>query len=113
MNTDTPELRDIVPGEPLFTDVSDSPQVWMSHGDNIVEMPEGFRALASTDNSPIAALGDGSGRLGLQFHPEVVHTPEGGRLIHNFPVQRLWMLRVLDRRKLRRRISDRNQESSR
>ena len=78
------ELRDIAPEEPLFSDVSDSPQVWMSHGDNIVEMPEGFRSLASTDNSPIAALGDGAGRLGLQFHPEVVHTPEGTKLIHNF-----------------------------
>ena len=78
------ELRNIAPGEPLFMDVSDSPQVWMSHGDNIIEMPEGFRALASTDNSPIAALGDGAGRLGLQFHPEVVHTPEGTRLINNF-----------------------------
>ena len=78
------ELQDIAAGEPLFTDVSDSPQVWMSHGDNIVEMPDGFRALASTDNSPIAALGDGTGRLGLQFHPEVVHTPEGSKLIHNF-----------------------------
>lgn len=78
------ELRHMVADEPLFNDVSDAPQVWMSHGDNIVEMPEGFRSLASTDNSPIAALGDGSGRLGLQFHPEVVHTPEGGRLIRNF-----------------------------
>ncbi len=77
-------LSDVAPGEPLFMDVSDSPQVWMSHGDNIVEMPKGFKSLASTDNSPIAALGDGSGRLGLQFHPEVVHTPEGGRLIRNF-----------------------------
>ncbi len=78
------KLSEIRPGEPLFLNVSDSPQVWMSHGDNIVEMPEGFRSLASTDNSPIAALGDGSGRLGLQFHPEVVHTPEGHRLIRNF-----------------------------
>ena len=78
------ELRDLAPEEPLFSEISDSPQVWMSHGDNIIEMPEGFKALASTDNSPIAALGDGAGRLGLQFHPEVVHTPEGTKLIHNF-----------------------------
>ena len=78
------ELCDIASDEPLFMDVSDSPQVWMSHGDNIIEMPEGFRSLAKTDNSPVAALGDRSGRLGLQFHPEVVHTPEGGRLIRNF-----------------------------
>ena len=78
------KLSEIRPREPLFLNVSDSPQVWMSHGDNIVEMPQGFRSLASTDNSPIAALGDRSGRLGLQFHPEVVHTPEGCRLIRNF-----------------------------
>lgn len=78
------ELQNIASEEPLFADVSQSPQVWMSHGDNIAEMPEGFAALASTDNSPIAALGDGVGRFGLQFHPEVVHTPEGTKLIHNF-----------------------------
>ena len=78
------ELRKHASDEPLFQGMSDTPQVWMSHGDNIVELPEGFHALASTDNSPIAALGDGSGRLGLQFHPEVVHTPQGQTLIRNF-----------------------------
>ena len=68
----------------LFAGVSDAPQVWMSHGDRIEELPSGFHAIATTDNSPIAALGDGSRRFGLQFHPEVVHTPEGGEIIRNF-----------------------------
>ena len=72
------------PSAPMFHGAPESMQVWMSHGDHISELPPGFRALAHTDNSPIAALGDGSGRLGLQFHPEVAHTPEGKRLIENF-----------------------------
>ena len=70
--------------EPLFHETPESMQVWMSHGDHISELPPGFRALAHTDNSPIAALGDGKGRLGIQFHPEVVHTPKGKKLIENF-----------------------------
>ena len=70
--------------DPLLSGVSDAPQVWMSHGDRIEELPDGFHSIAKTDNSPIAALGDGSRRFGLQFHPEVVHTPEGGRIIRNF-----------------------------
>ena len=78
------ELRPAESDEPLFRGITGPAQVWMSHGDNIAELPAGFHSLASTDNSPIAALGDGSGRLGLQFHPEVAHTPEGERLIRNF-----------------------------
>ena len=60
-------------------------QVWMSHGDHVLELPPTFRLLASTPNTPIAACADEQRRwYGLQFHPEVVHTPEGGRLLHNF-----------------------------
>ena len=70
--------------DPLFHETPESMQVWMSHGDHISELPPGFGALAHTDNSPIAALGDGNGRLGIQFHPEVVHTPKGKQLIENF-----------------------------
>jgi GMP synthase (glutamine-hydrolysing) len=61
--------------------------VWMSHGDRIERMPPGFRSIAHTDNSPIAAMKreDAKRRIYcLQFHPEVAHTPEGAKLLRNF-----------------------------
>lgn len=59
--------------------------VWMSHGDRIDEMPPGFKVLASSKNSPIAAMADPSRKLyGVQFHPEVAHTPKGTRVLKNF-----------------------------
>jgi len=59
--------------------------VWMSHGDRIEGMPDGFRVIAGSKNSPIASMADPSGRyFGVQFHPEVAHTPEGPRIIRNF-----------------------------
>jgi GMP synthase (glutamine-hydrolysing) len=58
--------------------------VWMSHGDRLAQMPPGFRSLAYSDNSPIAAMGNDTGIVALQFHPEVVHTPHGKQLIENF-----------------------------
>ena len=72
------------PGEPLFQGLPSSMPVWMSHGDRIVEQPPGFTALAHTENSPIAATGNGKGMLGIQFHPEVAHTPDGKALLDNF-----------------------------
>ena len=63
-------------------------RVWMSHGDHVERLPPGFRVLASTDNTPIAAFGDETRRLyGLQFHPEVVHTPLGSQVLRNFLYQ--------------------------
>jgi GMP synthase (glutamine-hydrolysing) len=60
-------------------------QVWMSHGDKVEALPPGFRIVAQSDGAPFAASADDARRLyGVQFHPEVVHTPDGGRLIANF-----------------------------
>jgi GMP synthase (glutamine-hydrolysing) len=59
--------------------------VWMSHGDRIDRMPQGFKVLASSKSSPVAAMADLSRRLyGVQFHPEVAHTPKGMRILKNF-----------------------------
>ncbi len=69
---------------PLFVGLDDSSPVWMSHGDRIEEMPPGFSALAYTENSPIAVMGNGAGIFGLQFHPEVAHTPQGKTILENF-----------------------------
>ena len=71
-------------GDALFADLPPSMPVWMSHGDRIVEPPPGFRPLAYTDNSPIAVLGEDGRRYGIQFHPEVAHTPQGRALLQNF-----------------------------
>jgi len=61
--------------------------VWMSHGDRITRMPEGFVALAKSGNSPYAAMGDFERKyFGVQFHPEVHHTPNGGELLKHFAV---------------------------
>lgn len=64
---------------------ADAARVWMSHGDRIELPPKGFTILATTDNSPIAALGDAErGYYGLQFHPEVNHTPAGYAILKRF-----------------------------
>ena len=60
-------------------------RVWMSHGDRVSRVPEGFRVVAASTHSPFAAIADDGRRLyGVQFHPEVWHTPDGARLIANF-----------------------------
>jgi len=72
-------------GCPLFADLPFAFQAWMSHGDRIEALPSGFAVVAQTDNSPIAAMAHPGRRLyGLQFHPEVVHTPQGAAIIRNF-----------------------------
>ena len=63
----------------LFAGIEREQPVWMSHGDSITRLPEGFRATAQTDSTPFAGLADPARNLyGIQFHPEVVHTPAGG-----------------------------------
>jgi GMP synthase (glutamine-hydrolysing) len=69
---------------PLFQGLPEATPVWMSHGDRIEEFPPGFKALAYTENSPYAVIGNGKNIFGLQFHPEVVHTAEGKNIIRNF-----------------------------
>ena len=66
-------------------DVGAKEQVWMSHGDRINAIPDGFRPVAVTDGSPFAAIAnDDKHFYGVQFHPEVVHTPHGAKLLENF-----------------------------
>ena len=60
-------------------------QVWMSHGDSVVEMPEGFDLVAETEGAAFAVIAnEKTKQYGVQFHPEVVHTLDGKKLIHNF-----------------------------
>ena len=68
----------------IFAGLSESFPVWMSHGDRIVEQPPGFSTVARTENSPIAATSNEQNVIGIQFHPEVVHTPDGTRILENF-----------------------------
>ncbi|MCH8994811.1 MAG: glutamine-hydrolyzing GMP synthase [Chloroflexi bacterium] len=68
----------------ILDKLPDSMQVWMSHGDRIVQPPPGFHALAYSDNSPVAIMSNNDGLIGLQFHPEVVHTTHGKQLLENF-----------------------------
>ncbi len=69
---------------PIFAGLSSSFPVWMSHGDRITVQPHGFATVAQTENSPVAATSNEKNVIGIQFHPEVVHTPDGTRIIENF-----------------------------
>jgi GMP synthase (glutamine-hydrolysing) len=79
-----PALIEIDEQSPLLDGLPSTCAVWMSHGDRVEALPEGFRPLAHSANSPYAVIADGRDHFGLQFHPEVVHTPQGGDLLRNF-----------------------------
>jgi len=71
---------------PLFAGLGSAERtVWMSHGDRVLRLPPGFQVIASSAGSPFAAVADPQRRLlGLQFHPEVAHTEDGGKMLANF-----------------------------
>ncbi|NJD61596.1 MAG: glutamine-hydrolyzing GMP synthase [Deltaproteobacteria bacterium] len=77
-------------GDPLFLGIDEfrhnmTIQVWMSHGDRIVELPKGFTSIARSGSSPVAAMSNDEKTLyGVQFHPEVAHTPKGKEILSNF-----------------------------
>jgi len=78
-------LLDLEAPAPLFDGIGDHKQVWMSHRDTVRALPEGFRLLAHTNTCAVAAMGNADKRLyGVQFHPEVVHTVQGKRVLENF-----------------------------
>ncbi|HMB10751.1 glutamine-hydrolyzing GMP synthase [Saliniramus sp.] len=77
-----------ISASPLFEGVWEVGQrypVWMSHGDRVTRLPEGFEIIGTSENAPFAAVADEKRRYyGVQFHPEVVHTPHGAALLRNF-----------------------------
>ncbi len=80
-----PATIEILDAHALFADTPTEQLVWMSHGDRLEAMPQGFHSLARSANSPFAAMGDDTRRwYGIQFHPEVVHTRFGRELLRNF-----------------------------
>ncbi|MDB5056842.1 MAG: hypothetical protein JWO59_314 [Chloroflexi bacterium] len=68
----------------FFTGLDSSFPAWMSHGDSVGGLPPGFRVIGRTDTTPIAAIAGDGGRIGVQFHPEVAHTPVGAQLLRAF-----------------------------
>jgi GMP synthase (glutamine-hydrolysing) len=69
----------------LFDGLGEVIDIWNSHGDKVTKLPKGFRAVGTSDNSPYAAVENPKNRFyGLQFHPEVVHTPRGKEILQNF-----------------------------
>ncbi|MBU0672947.1 MAG: glutamine-hydrolyzing GMP synthase, partial [Candidatus Margulisbacteria bacterium] len=69
----------------IFAGLPNHLQSWMSHGDTVVKLPQGFKQLAHTENTQFASIGNPDKKLfGVQFHPEVVHTPKGIEILKNF-----------------------------
>ncbi|KAJ3348622.1 GMP synthase (glutamine-hydrolyzing) [Kappamyces sp. JEL0680] len=72
---------------PLFAGIAKEISVWMSHGDQVTVIPDGFKVVASTITAPFAAVEKAEERIyGIQFHPEVTHTPQGKELLQNFVI---------------------------
>jgi GMP synthase (glutamine-hydrolysing) len=83
-----PAVVSVTADDRLFAGIEPQQPVWMSHGDSIERLPDGFRPTARTDSTPYAAVADPDRRLyGIQFHPEVAHTPHGREILRNFVVE--------------------------
>ncbi len=106
----------IVRAEGVLDGLGPTERVWMSHGDSVTRLPAGFEALAGTGDCPVAAMGDiARGIYGLQFHPEVTHTPRGMDILDNFlsigECDREWTMErfVNDAEdRIRQQVGDRN-----
>jgi GMP synthase (glutamine-hydrolysing) len=80
-----PATLSVEDGAGLFAELPAELPVWMSHGDHVLALPPGFHTVASSPNCPQAAFSDGAGAItGIQFHPEVAHTPNGREILRNF-----------------------------
>ena len=79
-------MLDITDASPLFDGIDgDEIQVWMSHGDRVNQLPDGFVVVGTSESAPYAAIADEARKIyGVQFHPEVVHTPDGSKMLENF-----------------------------
>jgi GMP synthase (glutamine-hydrolysing) len=79
-------MLEVKAGSPLFEGIdADEIQVWMSHGDRVNNLPGGFSIIGTSENAPYAAIADEARKIyGVQFHPEVVHTPDGAKMLQNF-----------------------------
>lgn len=80
-----PATLEITNGFDLLSGIPDKSDIWMSHGDRVLELPPGFESIAGSENSPTAAIKNREMRIyGTQFHPEVVHTKFGKEILSNF-----------------------------
>ena len=78
----------LINSSPLFKDLDKVQKVWMSHADKVIDLPSGFHSTGKTPNTDYAAIANMNNHLyGLQFHPEVVHTPSGKKILENFCVE--------------------------
>ena len=93
-------LKIVERNSPLLKDLPTEMDVWMSHGDHVTSVPAGFTVTALTDDAINAIENKSNSIFGVQFHPEVAHTPMGAQVLRNFLFSDLWLSRRLVHRRL-------------